>query len=75
MEPEEGTAKVSVYFVQIESWGQVIILFTLGFAVWALKSLAHPKGQQCVCVCFLRSIFKVGCLLWRQHDFGSVLPL
>lgn len=50
MEPEEGTAKVSVYFVQIESWGQVIILFTLGFAVWALKSLAYPKGQQCVCV-------------------------
>lgn len=31
MEPEEGATKVSVYFVQIESQSQVIILFTLGF--------------------------------------------
>lgn len=31
MEPEEGATKVSVYFVQIESRSQVIILFTLGF--------------------------------------------
>lgn len=33
MEAEEGAAKVSVYFVQIESLSWVIILFTLGFAV------------------------------------------
>lgn len=51
MEPEEGAAKVSVYLVQIESWSLVIILFTLGSAVRAFKSLAHPESQQ-ICVCY-----------------------
>lgn len=50
MEPEEGAAEISEYLVQIESWSLVIILFTLGSAVWAFKSLAHPQSQQ-MCVC------------------------
>lgn len=77
MEPEEGAVKVSVRLVQIESWSLVIILFTLGSAVWAFKSLAHLESQQ-ICVCcaglylqaslqYLQSrlYFKVGCTLWR----------